>query len=189
MDYAFWSTVLLSGVAVIVASYDIACQWSVNLRRRLAINFAGYYTILAVITIVALIPNFHLRGHGPKCEAPFSYHTAPNVGTTHGETVEQEWGHIGPVAVSTREMGPSARHATLDDHWSGWNFRKVVGFGECRVRVTRSVLTMFTGDYYRLHLPDVLEQREKHERLFPHRRGLDRHDFSLGRGPQRRKSL
>jgi len=33
-----------------------------------------------------------------------------------------------PLAPSIREMGPAVRHNTLNDHWSGWNFRKIVGF-------------------------------------------------------------
>lgn len=30
----------------------------------------------------------------------------------------------------TREMGPGARHAMLDDHWGGWNWMKLVTLGE-----------------------------------------------------------
>ncbi|KIJ90114.1 hypothetical protein K443DRAFT_126586, partial [Laccaria amethystina LaAM-08-1] len=33
-----------------------------------------------------------------------------------------------PLAPSVREMGPAARHDTLNDHWGGWNFCKIVGF-------------------------------------------------------------
>ena len=51
------------------------------------------------------------------------------MGRTHGETVEQEWAYINLAALSTREMGPGARHATLDDSWGGWNWRKILGFG------------------------------------------------------------
>jgi len=51
------------------------------------------------------------------------------VGRTHGETVEQEWAYINLAALSTREMGPGARHTALDDSWGGWNWKKVLGLG------------------------------------------------------------
>jgi len=50
------------------------------------------------------------------------------VGRTCGEEVESSWSHTNPLAPSVREMGPAARHDTLNDHWNGWNFRKIVGF-------------------------------------------------------------
>ena len=52
------------------------------------------------------------------------------MGRTHGETVEQEWAYINLAALSTREMGPGARHTTLDDNWGGWNWNKIMGLGE-----------------------------------------------------------
>ena len=113
MDFLFWTTILLSGIALVVASYDIACQWSVNLHARAKRTFAQYYNTIASITLCFLIPNFHLHGHGDSCQEDYSFHLTSGVGTSHGETIEQEWGHIGPVATSTREMGPGSREETL----------------------------------------------------------------------------
>ena len=48
---------------------------------------------------------------------------------TDGEGIECEWLHINPMALSTRLMGPSTHHDTLDDHWGTWNWRKLVGLG------------------------------------------------------------
>ena len=45
-----------------------------------------------------------------------------------GEDIETIWGGTNPLAPSIREMGPAAWHDTLNDHWNGWNFRKVVRF-------------------------------------------------------------
>lgn len=33
------------------------------------------------------------------------------------------------AALSTREMGPGARYLSLDDNWSGWNWKKILGMG------------------------------------------------------------
>lgn len=46
---------------------------------------------------------------------------------THGEGVETIWAHSGSLATWSRENGPGARRLILDDHWSGWNWRKYVG--------------------------------------------------------------
>ena len=79
-----------------------------------------------------LIPKFHLPAHGAKCQTQYSFNYTHGVGRTHGETVEQEWAYINLAALSTREMGPGARHAALDDSWGGWNWKKILGLGEQR---------------------------------------------------------
>ena len=79
------------------------------------------------------MPKFHLPAHGPKCQVQYSFNYTHGVGRTHGETVEQEWAYINLTTLSTREMGPGARHAALDDSWGGWNWRKILGLGECSI--------------------------------------------------------
>ena len=64
------------------------------------------------------------------------------MGRTHGETVEQEWAYINLAALSTREMGPGARHSALDDSWGGWNWKKILGLGEYDVSL--SVISILT---------------------------------------------
>ncbi|EIN03594.1 hypothetical protein PUNSTDRAFT_78016, partial [Punctularia strigosozonata HHB-11173 SS5] len=130
MDWIFWSSLLLVGAILpVIASYDIACQWKQNLRRRQS-KLPVSYAALAVVTIRFFIPNFHINGHKLKCQTEFYFLLHEDVGLTHAETVEQEWAHIGGVATMTRDMGPSARHHTLNDHWTFWNFRKMIGFGD-----------------------------------------------------------
>ncbi|KAE9403692.1 hypothetical protein BT96DRAFT_955932 [Gymnopus androsaceus JB14] len=46
-----------------------------------------------------------------------------------GEGIERGWAHMGPVATSTRDMGPGNRHEVLDDHFMHWNWRKLTGLG------------------------------------------------------------
>ncbi|KIJ99026.1 hypothetical protein K443DRAFT_8698 [Laccaria amethystina LaAM-08-1] len=50
------------------------------------------------------------------------------AGRTVGEDIETTWAGTNPLAPSVREMGPAARHDTLNDHWNRWNFRKIAGF-------------------------------------------------------------
>jgi len=83
--------------------------------------------ILESITYV--IPKFHIYGHGTGCQTQFSLNYNPNSARTNGEEPERWWAHINPVSMSTREMGPGARHDTLDDHAAAWNWGKITNFG------------------------------------------------------------
>jgi hypothetical protein len=85
------------------------------------------------------IPNWHVNGHGAFCRENLSLNYIPGVGRTCGEDVETSWAHTNPLASSTREMGPGARRETLNDHWGGWNFGKIVGFREFSLTVLHSI--------------------------------------------------
>jgi hypothetical protein len=143
MDYAFWSTLLLAGALLpVTMSYDIACQWKKNLWKQLS-TYPTAFLALAGLAIRFFIPNLHVHAHQPKCQTWMYFLLHEQVGMTHGETIEQEWAHIGAVATSTAEMGPAARRHTLDDHWGFWNFKKIVGFRECYF--PRSVAFVLSG--------------------------------------------
>ena len=73
------------------------------------------------------IPSWHINGHGDNCKA-FSLGYMDGVGRTCGEEVETTWAQTNALGTSIREMGPGARHETLNDQWCGLNFRKIVGF-------------------------------------------------------------
>ena len=74
------------------------------------------------------IPGWHINGHGPTCQENFNLSYMEGVGRTVGEDIETMWAGTNPLTPSVREMGPAARHDTLNDHWIGWNFCKIVGF-------------------------------------------------------------
>lgn len=74
------------------------------------------------------IPGWHINGHGDSCRNNFNLSYMEGVGRTVGEDIETTWAGTNPLAPSVREMGPAARHDTLNDHWNSWNFRKIVGF-------------------------------------------------------------
>ncbi|KAJ7928680.1 hypothetical protein B0H13DRAFT_1535555, partial [Mycena leptocephala] len=72
------------------------------------------------------VPNFHLPPHKPPCHSPFSFHYMWGAGRTHGETVEQNWEFTNGAAASTKMMGMSSRHATLEDLFGFHNWRRLV---------------------------------------------------------------
>ena len=130
MDYIVLST--LAGVKLprVTISYDIGCQWSRNLRRRME-EYPDDMKINPNIAIDVGVPSWHINGHGDTCRSDFCMGYMPGVGRTCGEEVETTWAQTNSLATSIREMGPGARHETLNDQWCGLNFRKIVGFRKC----------------------------------------------------------
>ena len=80
-------------------------------------------------SITYVIPKFHILGHGHDCQTRFSLNYNKHSAHTNGEEPERWWAHINPLSMSTREMGPGARHDTIDDHAAAWNWRKITNFG------------------------------------------------------------
>ena len=120
---------MLKTIAVygINLSYDIICKWAIHHLQRFSENHPDLDVSRFQFTY--LIPKFHLPGHGSSCQTDYSFNYAKGVGRTHGETVEQGWSNMNLAALSTREMGPAARRLALDDYWSGWNWKKILGMG------------------------------------------------------------
>ncbi|KAG6822763.1 hypothetical protein H0H92_012696, partial [Tricholoma furcatifolium] len=149
MDYIALMTLLHSAVIYVVFSYDIACQWGRNLRSRAV----DYPDALAAVTNrlewTALVPRWHIMAHGEDCQTEHSLNYEEGVGRTCGEDVECGWSHTNQLSTSTREMGPANRRETLDDHWGGWNWQKIVGF--------RSL--------FRKRFEDAVNMRNKHRNI------------------------
>jgi hypothetical protein len=131
IDYAVASTLvddIKAGITDVVVTYDIGCQWGINLSTRLP-----NYTTMPPLDLDSLrsfrvaVPKFHITGHGAPCQARSNLAYMDGVGMTHGEGVETIWSHSTSLATWSRENGPAARHLILDDHWTGWNWRKYVG--------------------------------------------------------------
>lgn len=128
MDHIILSSLDGDANKLLNVSYDIVCSWSVHFDERMQ-KFYPDLKLSKEVQLRYFIPKRHLPGHGFKCRTRYSFNWLPAVGRTHGETVEQEWSHINGAVLMTREMGSGARHAALDDHWGGWNWRKLVDIG------------------------------------------------------------
>lgn len=89
------------------------------------------------------VPKCHLPGHRLLCQAPHSLNLMESVGRTDGEGIERGWSSFNGLASSTKEMGPGARHDTIDDHVGHHNWRKNILLGPLlakRLKVARQVL-------------------------------------------------
>ncbi|KAJ7824741.1 hypothetical protein B0H14DRAFT_3088701 [Mycena olivaceomarginata] len=106
-------------------SYDICCQWSKHLIERMKQMPPGIRINLILSLLRFVIPKLHIYGHKLLCQLNYSLNYTPGAARTDGKGIERPWANIGPVATSTREMGPGSRHDTLNDHWSHWNWLKL----------------------------------------------------------------
>ncbi|KAJ7763266.1 hypothetical protein B0H14DRAFT_2403505, partial [Mycena olivaceomarginata] len=107
-------------------SYDIAYVWWVHLMERLIEPLPLMCCFLIMPMICFVIPKMHIKGHGPKCGPWFSLNLVPGSSQTDGEGIKQLWSNISEIAASTRIMGPGVCHNMINDHWSHWNWQKLV---------------------------------------------------------------
>ncbi|KAG6912802.1 hypothetical protein DXG01_012027, partial [Tephrocybe rancida] len=152
MDYITLSSLRDTEVEIVVCSYDIVCQWSVNFRERMISYPNELHLSSSIKFITFLIPKFHLPAHIEACNTLYSFNLAVGVGRTDGEAPERGWANINPIAQSTKEMGPGARHDTIDDHFNDWNWRKTVQFGPRMIKKLRE-----TASSAQLHLSGLEE--------------------------------
>ncbi|KAF8062351.1 hypothetical protein FPV67DRAFT_1563697 [Lyophyllum atratum] len=138
MDYLFWRSLFTSKLKMIFVSYDIACQWSINLQRRMFDLDHEFFMYNGETYIKFLVPKFHLPAHVAPCRTRYSFNWTPGVGRTDGEAPERGWAEANPLAASTKEMGPGSRRDTLDAHFGDYNWRKVVAMGATLLRKLRS---------------------------------------------------
>ena len=131
MDFALLSTLLPSldnGISRVLVSYDIGCQWVKNLQSRISqYSFSASRNLSSLSYWKVVVPKFHLSGHGESCQVIFNLNYTENAGRTDGERIETGWSLSNGMAVWTRENGPNARRAILDDHWGSMNWQKLLG--------------------------------------------------------------
>ncbi|KAJ7772710.1 hypothetical protein DFH07DRAFT_953170 [Mycena maculata] len=143
MDYMFLKSIAGTELLKFFISYDIACQWHINIWKRMnnykneEITIPGkgrFFTFL--------VPKFHLPAHIEECNLRFSFNLTRDVGLTDGEAPERGWANTNPVANSTKEMGPGSRCDTLDDHFNDWNHKKIIGLGDTMLGRTVDAVPM-----------------------------------------------
>ena len=129
MDLALLSTLLLAtnaGISRVLVSYDIGCQWSKNLEARLSrYSASSAFKLSSLAYWRVVVPKFHLAGHGKNCQLKFNINFTKGAARMTGEMIESGWAQSGSMAIWTRENGPFARRAILDDHWNSENWRKL----------------------------------------------------------------
>ncbi|KAJ7713966.1 hypothetical protein DFH07DRAFT_763169 [Mycena maculata] len=141
MDYMFFASIVGSPLVRFFVSYDIACQWHINIWNRMVAYQDETITIDGRGKFMTfLVPKFHLPAHIEECNLTFSFNLTWDVGRTDGEAPERGWANANPLANHTKEMGPGARRDTLDDHWNDWNWKKIVALAYTMHRKTETAV-------------------------------------------------
>ena len=129
MDLALLSTLGLAvqaGLTRALISYNIGCQWPKNLEKRVPLYpVSSSFSLSSLSYLRVVVPKFHLAGHGNDCQLKFNINFTKGAGRMTGEMIESGWAQSGSMAIWTRENGPFARRAVLDNHWGSENWRKL----------------------------------------------------------------
>ncbi|KAL1673315.1 hypothetical protein EV122DRAFT_294248 [Schizophyllum commune] len=161
MTYVLASAVAHEEVQNIVYSYDIACVFDKNLKDRIATLPVHLRRRIAEAALRYFVPNFHLPAHRVACHALYSYHFAPGVGRTHGETVEENWFILNKSAAQTKPMGPGTRQLTLDDHAGCHNHEMDVSLGRLLPRRLIRTIESYMDSYREFQeLRESIEKRD-----------------------------
>ncbi|PPR02990.1 hypothetical protein CVT24_012178 [Panaeolus cyanescens] len=133
MDYVFASAIkrAFSSVSDVLISYDISCQWFVNLKHRMQeITWPNHLKLPDSLNLVPAIPKLHERMHAQgKNHQQYSLNYIPGVGLTDGECPERGWGPHNSMGNSTKSNGPGARCDIIDSTFNWWNWLKAINMG------------------------------------------------------------
>ncbi|VDB87204.1 unnamed protein product [Peniophora sp. CBMAI 1063] len=170
VDYAFCGALKHSGAPTVLVTYDIACQWHKNLRKRLEKIpaqreiYAGAMAMLDFILkdkATFCVPKFHLYAHKLLCQISYAIGWMIGTGALDGEGPERCWSGTNGAASSLREMGPGTMHDTMDDICGSWNWVKVCGIGlSLADRMWRAVLEGRTQSAIFTEFTDALKSEE-----------------------------
>ncbi|EIW84486.1 hypothetical protein CONPUDRAFT_40308, partial [Coniophora puteana RWD-64-598 SS2] len=131
IDYLFFSVYAPLILLLVVISYDIACQWKINLFKRMdTLPPQLQVSLLAVAHILMFgVPKFHAPGHNERCAMQHSLNLMKGVGRTDGEGIERGWAKFNLASNSTKEMTLGFRHDTLNLLFTWHNLRKFYNMG------------------------------------------------------------
>ncbi|KAH7904648.1 hypothetical protein BJ138DRAFT_1018848, partial [Hygrophoropsis aurantiaca] len=142
MDYILLSTLVGVNCLLLFLTYDIACQYHKRLETRIQEFPPNMQLDTTRLEMRYAVPKYHLKNQGSDCQINFSLNLITGSGRTCGEGIETAWAHMNGVGTSTREMSPGGRHKVLNDHWSAWNWKKIVGFGPGLLSKLRKAVAM-----------------------------------------------
>ena len=73
MDYIFVSSILYTKLLLIIISYNITCQWFINLMKRMDQHWPLELHINSAVTLCLQIPKLHEPGHQRVGHKEFSF--------------------------------------------------------------------------------------------------------------------
>ncbi|KAJ7601509.1 hypothetical protein DFH06DRAFT_1352712 [Mycena polygramma] len=107
-----------------VATYDIACEYVVNLEKR----FKKYFPdqLSSIKKMRWGVPALHVQGHQDSCTYLFGTGYMECIGHFHGETAEHYWPEANQLGPHVRQMNLGHRQDTMINHHGDWNYKKTM---------------------------------------------------------------
>jgi hypothetical protein len=109
------------------ATYDIACEYVVNLVSRFEKHFPDQ--LQSVKKMRWGVPALHVQGHQDSCTYLFGTAYMECVGHFHGETAEHYWPEANQLGPHVRQMNLGHRQDTIINHHGDWNHKKTMHLG------------------------------------------------------------
>lgn len=130
MDYTFGSALMpFILIPLILISYDICCQWFINLRKCITEHWPAEITPPTDTEFIPAIPKMHEPAHRKAHHQMYSLNYIPGVSQSDLEVPERIWSPHNVLGNSTKTQGPGLRHDVLDDHFNFWNYSKYIALG------------------------------------------------------------
>jgi hypothetical protein len=129
MDWILFSAIMTLVFLYLTISYDISCQWKLNLPDRLSHLPPHMQQDLNAKVVQFGLPVWHAESHTPNCRDNNHLRYRRGVGKTDGEGIERLWAVLNPAALATKEMGLGNRADVLDDRIDNHNFIKNMTLG------------------------------------------------------------
>jgi hypothetical protein len=129
MDFIVMSALAGFSLLMLMLSYDIACQWQLNLRSRMEKLPEDMRLPLEKMMLQCALPVWHAASHNEGCQSANSLSFREGVGKTDGEGVERTWAVLNSAAYATKEAGRGQRADSLEDRIDNHNWLKNVGQG------------------------------------------------------------
>ncbi|KAJ7585952.1 hypothetical protein C8J56DRAFT_787825 [Mycena floridula] len=140
MDFILFSAILFCTLAAIFLTYDIACQYRINLESRNVLLPKKLRHDFEKTKIHAALPIWHGDVHHVPCRTNNLVQYQEGAAKTDGEAPERVWGELNEVSYATREMGEGTRHDALEDRLDFHNVQKNVKLGDTLERKLRLAL-------------------------------------------------
>ncbi|KAJ7793449.1 hypothetical protein B0H14DRAFT_2622840 [Mycena olivaceomarginata] len=129
MDFILLSALAGFALMWLTISYDISCQWKINLPTRNTKMPEDIRLPLDTIKVQCALPVWHASSHEESCRNANSLSFKPGVGKSEGEGIERTWSTLNPAAYHTKDMSLGNRVDTLEDKIDSHNFLKNLGLG------------------------------------------------------------
>ncbi|KAJ7571957.1 hypothetical protein C8J56DRAFT_1070458 [Mycena floridula] len=130
MDFILFSSIMRITLAAIFLTYDIACQYRINLESRNRLLPKKLQHDFEETEIRAALPIWHGDVHWIQCRTKNLVQYQEGAGKTDGEAPERFWGEMNEISYATREMGEGTREDALEDRIDFHNVQKNAKLGE-----------------------------------------------------------